>query len=262
MRIRFLGCGPANAQPDQYQSNLLLRATGGQQMLIDCGGDVRFALHELGIFNHTLGQAIQAIYLSHLHADHIGGMEWVAFNTYFSPHPQPHLFMEADSMDRLWEHSLKGGLGSVENKIMHLTDYFLCQPLAPHASFTWEGIHFQLVPMPHVRTGYHDHRSYGLWLEDRADSGARVFFSSDAQFAPEIITHWAECADVIFHDCETAPVPSQVHARYEELRTLPAAIKAKMWLYHYQAAPLPDARCDGFAGFVTKGQEFIYTRAE
>jgi hypothetical protein len=36
---------------------------------------------------------------------------------------------------------------------------------------------------------------------------------------------------------------------------LNADIKAKMWLYHY-AKPVDSYKEDGFAGFVSKGQEF------
>lgn len=259
MHLRFLGVGPADAQADQYQSNLLLRAASGRQMLIDCGGDARFALRELGIGNHNVGAEIQAIYLSHLHADHIGGMEWMAFVTFFSPHPPQTLFMEANSLDRLWHHALKGGLGSVENKIMHITDYFHCQPLAPDGAFEWEGMHFQLIPMPHVVTGYHNHYSHGLFIEDRA-SGAKIFLSTDTRFQPETIAEWGARADTIFHECETSLSPTPVHSHYQELRTLDPALKAKMWLYHYQPGHGWDAQADGFAGFVAKGQSFDFTR--
>jgi hypothetical protein len=31
-----------------------------------------------------------------------------------------------------------------------------------------------------------------------------------------------------------------------------------MWLYHYNPGHLPDARADGFRGFVKKGQVFDF----
>jgi hypothetical protein len=45
-----------------------------------------------------------------------------------------------------------------------------------------------------------------------------------------------------------------------ELKSLPAALKAKMWLYHWNGSftKLPDAKTDGFLGFVEKGQEFEF----
>ena len=65
-------------------------------------------------------------------------------------------------------------------------------------------------------------------------------------------------SDLIFHDCETAKKPSGVHAHYSELVQLPAATKAKMWLYHYNDGPLPDATKDGFRGFVPRGMKFTF----
>jgi hypothetical protein len=63
-------------------------------------------------------------------------------------------------------------------------------------------------------------------------------------------------ADVVFHDCETYPFKSGVHAHYDDLVTLPKEQKAKMWLYHYGPDPKQNANKDGFCGFVQKGQTF------
>ena len=62
-------------------------------------------------------------------------------------------------------------------------------------------------------------------------------------------------ADLIFHDCDTHH-KSEVHAHFLELETLPAAIKNKMWLYHYSSLDAFNATAAGFKGFVKKGQSF------
>jgi hypothetical protein len=67
-----------------------------------------------------------------------------------------------------------------------------------------------------------------------------------------------EQADVIFHDCETSSTHSPVHAHYEQLLTLPLAIRRKAWLYGYQPGILPNASQDGFCGFVKQGQSFEF----
>ena len=59
-------------------------------------------------------------------------------------------------------------------------------------------------------------------------------------------------------DCELAKYPNSVHAQYHELATLPADIKAKMWLYHNDG-DRPNAVEDGFAGFVNKGDIFDFS---
>ncbi len=65
-----------------------------------------------------------------------------------------------------------------------------------------------------------------------------------------------EQADVIFHDCETAPYKSGVHAHYSDLKNLEQKHYNKMWLYHYQSNPSQTPEEDGFLGFAKKGQVF------
>ncbi len=100
--------------------------------------------------------------------------------------------------------------------------------------------------------------SYGL-LAGTADKENSLFISTDTQFQPGLIESIAERVALIFHDCETSAVKSTVHAHYEQLLTLPATVKNKIWLYHYQRDSKYCPHQDGFLGFVHKGQEFTFT---
>src|SRR5215813_8474415 len=71
MKLTFIGTGSAFTM-DNFQSNMLLEDSG-KRLLIDAGGDVRFALAKVGLG----AKDIDALYISHLHADHIGGIEWL-----------------------------------------------------------------------------------------------------------------------------------------------------------------------------------------
>jgi len=258
MKIKFLGVGSAFTTPDYYQSNMLITAHSGKKLLLDCGSDARFALAECNIQGDNVGEVIDAVYISHLHADHIAGMEWLAFSTYFSPSSKKlKLFMEEEMMRNLWEHSLKGGLERIDGKIMLLSDYFNCCPLDEDGTFSWEGIQCTLVKMPHVITGPINHSSYGLLL--REGVGPSVFITTDTMFRPDLIADLAQRAEVIFHDCETTHYNTPVHAHYTQLCTLPVDLKQKMWLYHYQPQPAYKPEADGFKGFVIKGQEFDFS---
>jgi len=255
MKIQFVGVGGAFSTPALYQSNMLVTAASGRRLLIDCGSDLRFSLAECGIPREAFCTAIDAVYISHLHSDHIGGMEGLAFSTYFHPDScRPHLFMESAHMQDMWNHGLKAGLRCIEGKSMHLTDYFRCRPLAFDGRFDWERIRFTLVRMDHVISGYRNHYSYGLHI--REGNGPEIFITTDTQFRPEQVLRWGEPAAVIFHDCETNHFRSRVHAHYDELCTLPDRIRRKTWLYHYQPNPTQDPKADGFQGFVAKGQVF------
>lgn len=255
MKIRFMGVGSAFTTPDYYQSNMLITARSGKRMLFDCGSDARHYLRRAGFHDSQISREIEAIYVSHLHSDHIGGLEWLAIVTYFNPGDRPHLYCERKLMKELWENSLRGGLEVSEGKLMHLSDYFVCHPVEEKAGFEWEDIRFELVKLEHITGFYKNMYSYGLILTD-LESGKRAYISSDVKFRPQLIAEIAGQVDVIFHDSETTVVPTGVHTHYSELVTLPPEVKAKMWLYHYQPHPKQQPDQDGFAGFAARDQEF------
>ncbi len=253
MNIKFIGVGSAFALQN-YNSNMVL-ATGGKRLLIDAGGDLRHALRDAGLSHKD----IDAIYISHLHADHIGGMEYMAFISYFGCQPprKPALYGRSNVLDGLWS-SMKQGVASIQNKIMTMDDYFDVNRVGMNGTFEFGGTKFQTVQAIHVMNGFEVVPSYGLIFQDR--NGKKVFVTTDTQFAPHQIKDFYGAADLIFHDCETSPFKSGIHAHYEDLRTLPEETKKKMWLYHYNdvqvGGKLPDAVGDGFAGFVQQGQVF------
>jgi ribonuclease BN (tRNA processing enzyme) len=253
MRLIFLGTAAALVtDPENYQSNMLLRSPSGESLLIDCGADVRRSLHTQG-FDH---QDIGSVYLSHLHADHAGGLEWLAFARKFAPNPlsKPHFYLTERLVKPLWEHTLSGGLTSLTDEPASLSAYFQMHPVVDGGGFDWEGIHFYIIENPHIESEFAHMPSYGLLFEV---NGQTIFLTTDMQFQPDHAMPYYHAAQLIFQDCETSVHPSGVHAHYQELKTLDPAIKAKMWLYHYNDAPSQtQARADGFCGFVRPGQHF------
>ena len=255
LRLRFIGVGPQSAGLDQYQSNMVLTAPSGKRMLVDCGGDARFALAESGLRPLDL----DAVYISHLHSDHVGGMEWLALSTYFARERRRlPLFGEKRLLRKLWDHSMRGGLEQLRWKRMQLTDFFECHAVGAGTPFTWEGLRFDMVKMRHIVGEEGNHDSYGLLIQPDQGGGTTLFISTDAIFQPDLVKKMAGKAAVIFHDCETTVHHTQVHAHYEQLRTLPLEIRRKIWLYHYQPKHEFRASEDGFLGFVVKGQEFSF----
>ena len=118
-----------------------------------------------------------------------------------------------------------------------------------------ESICFTLIQTTHAYNGQELMPSYGLYFSTEK---TQVFITTDTQFRPEYYMEYYINADVIFHDCETSLFKSGVHAHYDELLTLPSEIKQKMWLYHYNPGPLPNAEAAGFCGFITCGQSFDF----
>lgn len=249
-KLLFLGSGSAfTVGADNFQSNMLLIQEDGKKLLIDCGSDIRFSLHAVG-FSYL---NITDVYISHLHADHVGGLEYIAMTTKFDPRcEKPSLYLSKELASELWERSLSGGMKSINGDINDLESFFVVHKIEQeNRCFNWAGITFNLIKVIHVNNGYFIMPSYGLFFEVDC---VKVLITTDTQFNLDGMVNLYEKADIIFHDCETSLYPSPVHAHYQELVSLPAKIKQKIWLYGYQPGKLPDAKKDGFLGFVKRGQ--------
>lgn len=256
MIIKFLGSGSAFTLKN-YQSNILI-SHKGKNLLVDVGSDIRWSLKEWDMSYKD----IDSVYISHAHADHTGGMEYLGFCSYFDPTKEKiKLFCEHELVYELWNFTLKGGMGGLQGIDATIDTYWDVNPIRKNASFTWQDIKFDIVQVVHVSAKYKIENSFGLLFND-PDTNERIFISTDCQFAPEtsMMAYYKE-ADIIFHDCETM-YKSGVHSHYDDLKTLPKDIKSKMWLYHYQDNVVGNkewfdkANEDGFKGFVLQGQEF------
>ncbi len=257
--ITFLGVGSAFTTQEYYQSNILITTANGKSLLLDCGSDIRFSIREIKSRKEYSDIVIDAVYISHCHSDHVGGLEFLAVTNYFSDRRgKLKLFAEENLLWSLWNETLKGLINCIQGKSMQIDDYFICNPLGDNSSFKWEGLSFTLVKMPHIAYDGGTKYSYGLLIGNSSTGKHTVFISTDTQFQPDTLSLLAPEVEVIFHDCETTPFKTGVHAHYEELLSLPVAIRNKMWLYHYNPDPAYDPVTDGFKGFVAKGQDFLF----
>ncbi len=258
MKLTWIGTGNFGTFKN-YQTNALAEFDNGSRLLIDCGGDVRHALHEAG-YSYL---DVNGVYISHLHADHIGGMEWLGFATYFDPryHGRPNLYISEALQDDLWSRSLSGGMGSLQGQRCNLPTYFDVRPVEKNGSFAVQDTRFRLVQTIHFVNGFTFELSFGLLFDTAV---GKVFITTDTQYAPNQISEFYNQAAVIFHDVECTPFKSGVHAHFDELCLLDEETKAKIWLVHYQDEVLNSAKWQekaeaaGFKGFVKKGQTFEF----
>jgi ribonuclease BN (tRNA processing enzyme) len=258
VKIHFIGTGSAFTLKN-YHTNFLIEQNG-KFLLIDAGSDVRFSLRDAG----KSYKDIDAVYISHLHGDHIGGLEYLGFVSYFDPTKDKiKLYGNGEVLFSGWAKTLSGGMESLQMATADLSTYFDVNPVLANDSFEWEGIKFTPVQSVHIMNGYITIPSFGVMVE--LPGGEKIYFTTDTQFAPHQLKDFMNMADLIVCDSECTPYLSGVHANFSEWVQFPADIKAKMLLTHYQDLVLAEdgiaisdtwrqkAIDGGFLGFAVRG---------
>src|SRR5690606_39016499 len=116
LQIQMIGTGSAFAK--KYFNNNALVYTEGCTLLIDCGITAPLALHQAGINV----DAIDAVLITHLHGDHVGGLEELAFQMLYTFKKKPLLYIMDTLVEPLWENCLKAGMDDAGR--MALESYF------------------------------------------------------------------------------------------------------------------------------------------
>jgi ribonuclease BN (tRNA processing enzyme) len=84
--VTFAGSGDAFGSGGRYQACIHLRGSGGgDPVLLDCGATSLSALKRLGL---DPGE-IAAVFISHLHGDHFGGLPFLILDGQFSRRTKP-----------------------------------------------------------------------------------------------------------------------------------------------------------------------------
>jgi ribonuclease BN (tRNA processing enzyme) len=236
LRVVFIGVGSAFAKRNR-QSNILI-IQGEHHVLVDCGTQGPLALNDLGLDVIK----VRCYLPTHSHADHVGGFEEIALmNRYLSNGrgAMPRMIILRDYQDLLWSKTLSGGAEFCEanqGRTLQLTDFF--DILRPH-TVQMEGRKFWVykhgpIEIMIMRTRHFPDSAINV-DESQWCCGVfinrRVWISGDTMFDREYPARFHKEAEVMFHDCQM--FVGGVHTSYHELMTLPAEIRAKMYLYHY-----------------------------
>jgi len=85
LTVTFAGSGDAFGSGGRYQACIHLRPEGGEPVLLDCGATSLSALERLRL---DPGE-IAAVFVSHLHGDHFGGIPFLILAGQFSRRTRP-----------------------------------------------------------------------------------------------------------------------------------------------------------------------------
>jgi ribonuclease BN (tRNA processing enzyme) len=261
MKITFLGV--SGALSAKYNSNMLIE-NDKDCMLFDCGEDVMHSLNAAG----RKPEELTDVFISHLHYDHMGGLSWLGYYTYFVMKKRLTMYIHESMISDIWA-MLRPAMEKLDGmaEMMSLDDYFNIVPFKDNDSCVVGSFYFEPVKQLHVATPQGNMYSYGAIFKHSTLEGkcwialnsgeAKVLITSDTK---SLHIPLGVFPTMIFCDVDVMNLGG-VHPNYDVLKAMPSGIKENMWLYHYHdfhdiGMDVPNYEKDGFAGFVEEGQVF------
>jgi hypothetical protein len=214
--LRFLGVG--NSQAGALgPSAAVLELGDAPVLLIDCGPGT------LDAFLERYGGLPTAVFITHAHLDHIGGLEGLYYRLATAPDPRPTVRMLVPvPLIPVLQRRLADYPNLLAEGGSNFWDVFQLIPVSE--SFWHNDWRFTVFPARH-----HEYLSaFGLVLDG-------VFlYSGDTRPIPEVLNRCASRGEWIFHDCCSVANPS--HTGVEDIRV---EYKPEQWrrmvCYHYES---------------------------
>lgn len=252
MTLRFFGAGGAfSRRYGTTCSQITLR--DGKRWLIDCGRQAPDQLDEAGVSWHDIhGQII-----THVHGDHVFGLEDFAFSRYFHADrgvlsvrdggPRPLLVCHRAVRKEVWE-TMAAALRYVPEPAAPtsgtLQTYFdVIEPVRAEAQLPAEGWasaeHFaagrlRLVARDTEHVPMKPSTSLEIAVGSDPSDDRIAWWSGDVTVMPELLAELEPRTTVFFHDCTFTEYPGQVHGSYQALEALPEALRRKIVLMHHE----------------------------
>ncbi len=229
MTIIPLGVGSAQSKTS-YNTNFLVLSSTGTRFLIDCGYTAFRSLLDLGLSFADIGGVV----ITHLHGDHVLGLERLAIETQIVAKKKIPLWVPEDLAGTLWDRILSGVLGGPyrdprtgDKREKALSDFFEVHLIRPDEPFDALGISASAFSVTHLR----GRSAYGYLLQEGRD-GKVAMLVPDANAEGEYLPMYGAIADVIFHDCFSREPRLPSHTAFSRLAVLPEELRTKLVLVH------------------------------
>jgi ribonuclease BN (tRNA processing enzyme) len=188
MKLVVLGSGTSVPHPQRASAGFWLETDAGS-LLLDCGAD---APHRLAAENLDWPN-LDAIWISHLHLDHCGGLASLLFGTRHAPQTQ----------GRRKPLTIFGcqGIREFLRAIDETNNYRLFdQPFPLELREITPADEFQILPDLRARVFSTRHTEESLAIRLAGHSGAALVYSSDTGYDEELVT-FARGVDLLILEC-------------------------------------------------------------
>jgi len=225
--LRLLPLGIGNAFSALYYSTCLALEADGCWLLIDCPHPIRKMMREASVSAAVDLDApsVHAVVLTHLHADHISGVEGLAYYSRFFLKRKLRLVAHPSVSEHLWSGHLAAamrpeepvpGQPETENRFEDFFDlhHVLEQRSLSSGPFTIS-----------VHTATHSLPATAVLVEA---AGRKFGYSADTAYDPRLI-EWLSRADLIVHEANGGVF----HTPYQRLADLPSELRKKMRAVHF-----------------------------
>lgn len=214
MRVKVLGCGDALGSGGRLNTCFLLEHRE-DSLLLDCGATALVAMRQFGVDPNQIG----GIVLSHLHADHFGGL--------------PTFLLDAQLVSRRTRPLVVAGPEGLQSRIEALMEAHFPGSTSAARRFAVEFI--ELSPGMPVAIGHsatvtghlvqHPSGSPSLALRVTCD-GRTVAYTGDTDWVDAVIAAGRH-ADLLFAEAYCYERKVRFHLDYTTLRSHLPAIQAK-----------------------------------
>jgi ribonuclease BN (tRNA processing enzyme) len=225
--VTFAGCGDAFGSGGRFQACIHVRPEANQApVLLDCGATSLTALRQAGL---DPGE-IAAVFVSHLHGDHFGGLPFLILDGQFSRRAAPLVIAGppgtqqrlAAAMECLFPGSAQVGR-RFEVTVTELSPG-RAQEVAGVTARSWEGRHPSGAPALILRL---------------AIGGAVIAYTGDTAWTPAIAAA-SERADLLIAEAYYWDKPVPHHLRYADLAEREHEITARRIILTHMSADMLD----------------------